>query len=90
MKSNTLMASEDGRKLGIFEYGTNHMLLLNLLPSMDMLEVRIMEGERTEARFTIALHDDQGGRKYEGLLAIEHYMARIREVIEKEDYKKVS
>ena len=87
---NSLYASEDGRKLGIFEDGTNHVLLFNLVPSMDMLEVKIMEGERTEARFTIALHDDQGGRKYEGLLAIEHYMERIREIISKMDFNKVS
>ena len=49
-----------------------------------------MEGEHVEARFTISLHDNQGGRKYEGLLAIEHYLARVREMIASEDYKKVS
>lgn len=89
---NSLYASEDGRKLGIFEDGSNHMLLFNLVPSMDYLEVKIMsgDGERVEARFTVELHDNQDGRKYEGLLAIEHFMARIREMIAAEDYKKIS
>ena len=36
---NTLFASEDGRKLGIFEDNTNHALLFNLIPSLDVLEV---------------------------------------------------
>ena len=87
---NSLYASEDGRKLGIFEEGSSHMLLFNLVPSMDVLEVKIMDGERVEARFTIELHDNQDGRKYEGLLAIEHYMARVREMLEKVDYQKIS
>ena len=87
---NSLFASEDGRKLGIFEDDTNHALLFNLIPSLDILEVKVMEGEHVEARFTISLHDNQGGRKYEGLLAIEHYLARVREMIASEDYKKVS
>ena len=87
---NSLYASEDGYKLGIFEGDTNHVLLFNLVPSMDMLEVKIMDGQRVEARFTVDLHDNQYGRKYEGLLAIEHYMGRIREIISKEDQNKVS
>ena len=90
MSSNTIMASEDGRKLGIFEGSSTHVLLFNLVPSLDILEVKIMDGERTEARFTIDLHDDQYGRKYEGLVAIEHYMERIREIISKMDFNKVS
>ena len=87
---NSFYASEDGHKLGIFEGDSNHVLFFNLVPSMDMLEVKIMDGQRVEARFTVDLHDNQYGRKYEGLLAIEHYMERIREIISKADNNKVS
>ena len=56
---------------------------------MDVVEVKIVSGEKIEARFQISVHDNQYGRKYEGLLGIEHYFARIREVIEKNDRQKL-
>ena len=49
-----------------------------------------MRGEEVEARFHISVHDNHYGRKFEGLLGIEHYFARIREAIEKNDKLKLS
>ena len=65
-------------------------MLFNYLPSLDVVEVKIMNGDCVEARFTISAHDNQYGRKYEGLLGIEHYFSRIREIIEKKDKQKQS
>ena len=55
-----------------------------------VVEVKVMRGEEVEARFHISVHDNQYGRKYEGLLGIEHYFARVRETIEKNDRQKLS
>lgn len=49
-----------------------------------------MRGEEVEARFHISVHDNQYGRKFERLLGIEHYFARIRKSIEKKDKLKLS
>lgn len=85
-----MYASEDGLRLGVFEGKSNHLLLFDYIPSLDVVEVKIMRGEEVEARFHISAHDIQYGRKYEGLLGIEHYFARVREAIEKKDKKKLS
>lgn len=85
-----MYASEDGLKLGVFEDNSDHLLLFNYIPSLDMVEVKIMNGEYAEARFTITVHDNQYGRKYEGLLGIEHYFSRIREIVERQDQQKQS
>jgi len=77
-------------RLGIFEDDSNHLLLFDYIPSLDIVEVKVMMGEELEARFSISVHDNQYLRKYEGLLGIEHYFARIREVVEKEDRQKLS
>lgn len=45
-----------------------------------------MRGEEAE----VSVHDNQYGRKFEGLLGMEHYFARIREAIEKKDKLKLS
>lgn len=88
--SNKMYASDDGLRLGIFEDDSNHLLLFDYNQSLDIVEVKIMHGENVEARYTISVHDNQYGRKYEGLLGIEHYFARIRAVVEKEDRQKLS
>lgn len=85
-----MYASEDGLRLGVFEGENNHLLLFDYIPSLDIVEVKIMRGEEVEARFRISAHDNQYGRKYEGLLGIEHYFARIREVVETNDKQKFS
>ena len=85
-----MYASEDGFRLGVFEGDSNHLLLFNYVPSLDMVEVKIMCGEEIEARFTISVHDNQYGRKYEGLLGIEHYFERIRKIVEEKDRLKQS
>ena len=87
---NNLYASEDALRLGIFEGDSNHMLLFNYISSLDVVEVKIMTGEFVEARFTIAAHDNQNGRKYEGLLAVEHYFQRIREIIQNNELQNIS
>lgn len=88
--ANKMYASEDGLKLGVFEDDSNHLLLFDYIPSLDAVEVKIMRGEKVEARFFISVHDNQYGRKYEGLLGIEHYFSRLRESIEKNDRLKLS
>ena len=88
--ANKMYASEDGFRLGIFEGESNHLLLFDYIPSLDVVEVKIMRGEEVEALFHISVNDNQYGRKYEGLLGIEHYFARIREAIEKNDKLKLS
>lgn len=85
-----MYASEDGFRLGVFEGESNHLLLFDYTPSLDVVEVKIMRGEEVEARFHISVHDNQYGRKYEGLLGIEHYFARLRGTIEKNDKLKLS
>ena len=85
-----MYASEDGFRLGIFEGESNHLLLFDYIPSLDVVEVKIMRGEEVEARFHISVHDNQYGRKYEGLLGIEHYFGRLRGAIEKNDKLKLS
>jgi hypothetical protein len=85
-----MYASEDGLKLGVFEGNSDHLLLFNYIPSLDMVEVKIMNGEYVEARFTITVHDNQYGRKYEGLLGLELYFSRIREIAERQDQQKQS
>ena len=87
---NKMYASEDGLRLGVFEDDSNHLLLFDYISSLDIVQVRIMRGEEVEALFSISVHDNQYGRKYEGLLGIEHYFARIREFVEKEDRQKLS
>ena len=88
--ANKMYASEDGLRLGVFEGNSNHLLLFDCKPSLDIVEVKIRRGEEVKARFHISVHDNQYGRKYEGLLGIEHYFARIREAIEKNDKLKLS
>lgn len=85
-----MYASEDGLRLGVFEGESNHLLLFDYIPSLDIVEVKIMRGEEVEARFHISAHDNQYGRKYEGLLGIEHYFTRIREALEANDKLKFS
>ena len=85
-----MYASEDGLRLGVFEGESNHLLLFDYIPSLDIVEVKIMRGEEIEARFHISAHDNQYGRKYEGLLGIEHYFARVREAVEANDKLKFS
>lgn len=88
--ANKMYASEDGLRLGVLEGNSNHLLLFDCKPSLDIVEVKIMRGEEVKARFHISVHDNQYGRKYEGLLGIEHYFASIREAIEKNDKLKLS
>ena len=88
--ANKMYSSDDGLRLGVFEDDSNHLLLFDYISSLDVVEVKIMSGEKIEASFQISAHDNQNGRKYEGLLGIEHYFARIREVIEKNDRQKLS
>ena len=88
--ANKMYASEDGLKLGVFEDNSNHLLLFDYVSSLDAVEVKIMRGEEIEARFHISVHDNQYGRKYEGLLGIEHYFSRVREAIEESDRQKLS
>lgn len=88
--SNAMYASEDGLRLGIFEGKSNHLLLFDYNPALDVVEVRIMRGEDIEASFTIEARDNQYGRRYEGLIGLEHYFARVRETLEKEDRQKHS
>jgi hypothetical protein len=88
--ANKMYASEDGLRLGVFEGESNHLLLFDYIPSLDVVEVKIMRGEEVEARFHISAHDNQYGRKYEGLLGIEHYFTRIREALEANDKLKFS
>ena len=87
---NAMYASEDGLKLGIFEGDSNHLLLFNYIEYLDIVEVKIMRGEVVEARFTMEARDNQYGKRYEGLIGLEHYFARVREVLEKEDRLKHS
>ena len=87
---NAMYASEDGLKLGIFEGDSNHLLLFNYIEYLDIVEVKIMRGEVVEARLTIEARENQYGRWYEGLIGLEHYFARIRETLEKEDNQKHS
>ena len=88
--ANKMYASEDGFRLGVFEGESNHLLLFDYIPSLDVVEVKIMRGEEVEALFHISVNDNQYGRKYEGLLGIEHYFARLRGAIEKNDKLKLS
>lgn len=88
--SNKMYASEDGLRLGVFEGDSNHLLLFDYNVFTDAVEVKLMRGEEMEARFFISVHDNQYGRKYEGLLGIEHYFARLREAIEQIDRMKLS
>ena len=87
---NAMYASEDGLKLGIFEGDSNHLLLFNYIEYLDIVEVKIMRGEVVKARFTMEARDNQYGKRYEGLIGLEHYFARVREVLEKEDRLKHS
>ena len=88
--ANKMYSSEDGLRLGVFEDDSNHLLLFDYIPSLDVVEVKIMRGEEVEARFQISAHDNQYGRKYEGVLGIEHYFTRVREAIEKNDWLRLS
>lgn len=88
--ANKIYSNENGLRLGIFEGDSNHLLLFDYNPILDAVEVRIMEGEHTKARFFIDAHDNQYGRQYEGVIALEHYFARVRETLEKEDRLKHS
>ena len=51
--ANKMYASENGLKLGVFEGESNHLLLFDFIPSLDVVEVKIMRGEEVEARFHI-------------------------------------
>lgn len=88
--ANKMYSSEDGLRLGVFEDDNNHLLLFDYIPSLDLVEVKIMRGEEIEACFHISAHDNQYGRRYEGLLGVEHYFARVRETIENNDRQKLS
>lgn len=88
--ANKIYANEDGLRLGIFEGSSNHLLLFDYNPALDAVEVKIMTGEYVEARFFIDAHDNQYGRQYEGVIALEHYFARVKETMEKEDRSKHS
>ena len=83
--SNSLYASQDGRKLGVFEGDSNHMLLFEYISEHDVVEVSIKTGDMLEGRFSIKVHDNQMGRKFEGLLGVEHYFQRIREMVQDDD-----
>lgn len=83
--ANKIYANEDGLRLGIFEGDSNHLLLFDYNAALDIVEVKIMQGEYVEARFTIDAHDNQYGRQYEGVIALEHYFTRVRKTMEKED-----
>lgn len=85
-----MYSSEDGLRLGVFEDDSNHLLLFDYIQSLDVVEVKIMSGEKIEARFQISAHDNQYGRKYEALLGIEHYFTRVRKTIEKNDRQRLS
>lgn len=85
-----MYASTDGLRLGIFEGESNHLLMFDYIPSLDVVEVKIMRGEEVEARFHISVHDNQYGRKYEALLGIEHYFERVRKEVERKDRLKQS
>ena len=61
------------------------MLLFEYIPEHDVVEVSIMTGDLLEGRFSIKVHDNQMGRKFEGLLGLEHYFQRIREMVQKDD-----
>lgn len=88
--ANKIYANENGLRLGIFEGESNHLLLFDYNAALDAIEVKIMKGERIEARFFIEAHDNQYGRKYEAVIALEHYFSRVRETLEKEDRAKLS
>ena len=53
--ANKMYASEDGLRLGVFEGESNHLLLFDYMPSLDVVEVKIMRGEEVEARFHISV-----------------------------------
>lgn len=88
--ANKIYANEDGHKLGIFEGDSNHLILFDYNAALDAIEVKIMRGEYVEARFFIEAHDNQLGRQYEGVIALEHYFTRVRETLEKADRSKHS
>ena len=88
--ANKIYSNENGLKLGIFEGDSNHLLLFDYNAALDVIEVKIMQGEYVEARFFIDAHDNQYGRQYEGVIALEHYFTRVREALEKEDRLKHS
>ena len=56
-----------------------------LSPSLSLTAATI-----SATRFQISARDNQYGRKYEGLLGIEQYFARVIEAIEKNDRQKLS
>ena len=84
--ANTMYASKDGTKLGIFEGDSNHLLMLEYIRELDVVQVSIMTGDTVEGVFRIAAHDNQSGRKYEGLLGLEHYCQRIIKMMQSDDY----
>lgn len=88
--ANKFYANENGLRLAIFEGDSNHLLLFDYNSALDAVEVKIMRGEYVEACFTIEAHDNQYGRRYEGVIALEHYFTRVRETLEKEDRAKHS
>lgn len=77
MKQN-LYASEDGRKLGIFENSqSNHLLFFEYIPEKDVIRVQIRTGENVDASYDINVHNNCLGRKYEEIIGVYHYLVRV-------------
>lgn len=87
---NAMYASADKRKLGIFEGDSNHAILFEYIPELDVVEVTIRTANEIEGRFHISAHDNQAGRKYEGIIGLRNYLNRLLEVLVFQDNKELS
>lgn len=87
---NAMYASKDKRKLGIFEGDSNHALMLEYVPELDIVEVTIRTGDTIEGRYNIYVHDNQAGRQYEGIIGLKHYLERLLTMLQFEDNKGLS
>lgn len=87
---NTMYASADKKKLGIFEGDTNHAILFEYVPELDVIEITIRTSEIIEGSFHIKVHDNQLGRQYEGIIGMKHYLERLLELLKFEDNKGLS
>ena len=87
---NSMYASADKRKLGIFEGDSNHAILFEYVPELDVIEISIRTGDTIEGSFNIKVHDNQAGRKYEGILGLRNYLNRLLESLVLQDNKGLS
>lgn len=87
---NSMYASADKRKLGIFEGDSNHAILFEFVPELDIIDISIRTGDTIEGRYNIYVHDNQAGRQYEGIIGLQHYLERLLKMLRFEDNRGLS